>query len=117
MSTVNLSRRSLTWPHDEAIIATLMAYLLTGDEKYERMHRQVHDWSHQHFADSEHGEWYGYLHRDGRISTSLKGNLWKSFFHHPRMLWTCRQILKGEGQALPGTPRKQNEGASPKGPN
>ena len=82
------------WPHDETIIATLMAWLLTGEEKYERMHRQVHDWSHQHFADPEHGEWYGYLHRDGRVSTSLKGNLWKSFFHHPRMQWTCWQLLK-----------------------
>jgi N-acylglucosamine 2-epimerase len=82
------------WPHDETIIATLMAWLLTGEEKYERMHRQVHDWSHQHFADPEHGEWYGYLHRDGRVSTSLKGNLWKSFFHHPRMQWTCWQLLE-----------------------
>ncbi|MEI6518945.1 MAG: AGE family epimerase/isomerase, partial [bacterium] len=82
------------WPHDEAIIATLMAWLLTGEEKYERMHRQVHDWSHKHFADPEHGEWYGYLHRDGRVSTSLKGNLWKSFFHHPRMQWTCWQLLE-----------------------
>jgi len=82
------------WPHDETIIATLMAWLLTGEEKYERMHRQVHDWSHWHFADPEHGEWYGYLHRDGRVSTSLKGNLWKSFFHHPRMQWTCWQLLE-----------------------
>jgi N-acylglucosamine 2-epimerase len=84
------------WPHDETIIATLMAWLLTGEEKYERMHRQVHDWSHKHFADPEHGEWYGYLHRDGRISTSLKGNLWKSFFHHPRMQWTCWQLLEDD---------------------
>ena len=84
------------WPHDEAIIATLMAWLLTGEEKYERMHRQVHDWSHKHFADPEHGEWYGYLHRDGRVSTSLKGNLWKSFFHHPRMQWTCWQLMEDD---------------------
>jgi N-acylglucosamine 2-epimerase len=82
------------WPHDEAIIATLMAWLLTIEEKYARMHRQEHDWSHRHFADPEHGEWYGYLHRDGRVSTSLKGNLWKSFFHHPRMQWTCWQLLE-----------------------
>lgn len=84
------------WPHDVTIIATLMAWLLTGEEKYARMHRQVHDWSHRHFADPEHGEWYGYLHRDGRVSTSLKGNLWKSFFHHPRMQWTCWQLLEDD---------------------
>ncbi len=81
------------WPHDEAIIATLLAYELTGDAKYARWHQQVHDWSHQHFADPEHGEWYGYLHRDGGASTTTKGNLWKSFFHHPRMQWFCSELL------------------------
>ena len=81
------------WPHDEAIIATLMAYELTGDEQYARWHQQIHDWSHHHFADPDHGEWYGYLHRDGRPSTTIKGNLWKSFFHHPRMQWLCGRFL------------------------
>ncbi len=83
------------WPHDETIIATLLAYELTGDEKYAQCHQQVHNWSHRHFADSEYGEWYGYLHRDGRPSTTTKGNLWKSFFHHPRMQWFCAQQLEG----------------------
>src|SRR5690606_27210058 len=48
------------WPHNEAIIAALMAYSLTGEAKYERMHDTVLDWSLAHFADVEHGEWYGY---------------------------------------------------------
>ncbi len=73
------------WPQNEAIIATLMAYELTGDEKYMDMHKQIHDWTFKHFPDKEYGEWYGYLHRDGRISTPLKGNIWKGPFHIPRM--------------------------------
>ncbi len=81
------------WPHDETIIATLMAFELTGNEKYAIWHQQIHDWSHHHFADPEHGEWYGYLHRDGRVSSTTKGNLWKSFFHHPRMQWLCGQWI------------------------
>ena len=81
------------WPHNEAIIATLMAYQLTGDAKYARWHQQVHDWAYQHFADPEHGEWYGYLHRDGRISVPLKGNLWKGPFHLPRMQLVCWMLL------------------------
>ena len=89
------------WPHDEAIIATLIAFLLTGDEKYRRMHHQVHSWSFKTFADEEHGEWFGYVHRDGRISSSLKGNLWKSFFHHPRMLWMCWHLCKGWSEQAP----------------
>ncbi len=85
------------WPHDEAIIATLYAWKLTGQQRYARWHQSVHDWSYRHFADPEHGEWFGYLHRDGRRSVSLKGNLWKSCFHHPRMEWMCSQLLLAPG--------------------
>jgi N-acylglucosamine 2-epimerase len=81
------------WPHNEAVIATLLAWLATGEDRYARWHEMVHDWSHAHLADPQHGEWYGYLHRDGRISVALKGNLWKSFFHLPRMQWVCWQAL------------------------
>ena len=80
------------WPHDEALIATLMAWKLTGEARYLEWHEQVRAWSFQHFADAQHGEWLGYLHRDGSHSTSLKGNLWKSFFHHPRALWMCWKL-------------------------
>jgi N-acylglucosamine 2-epimerase len=84
------------WPHNEAIIATLLAWKLTGEAKYAQWHRQVHDWSFQHFPDPEHGEWFGYLHRDGTPSVTLKGNLWKGPFHLPRMLWYCSELLAGE---------------------
>ncbi|MGH7578517.1 MAG: AGE family epimerase/isomerase [Longimicrobiales bacterium] len=80
------------WPHCEATIATLLAYRLTGDQRYARWHRQVHDWSFEHFADPEHGEWFGYVHRDGRLSVRLKGNLWKGPFHLPRMLFYCSRL-------------------------
>jgi N-acylglucosamine 2-epimerase len=82
------------WPHNETIIATLLAYYLTGDEKYATWHQQVHDWAFRHFPDPEHGEWYGYLHRDGRISVPLKGNLWKGPFHLPRMHWYCWRLIE-----------------------
>lgn len=82
------------WPHCEAIIATLLAWKLTGDAQYARWHRQVHDWSFAHFPDPEHGEWYGYLHRDGRLSVPLKGNMWKGPFHLPRMLWYCWRLME-----------------------
>ncbi len=84
------------WPHNEAIIATLLAWKLTGEAKYAQWHKRVHDWSFQHFPDPEHGEWFGYLHRDGTPSVTLKGNLWKGPFHLPRMLWYCSELLAGE---------------------
>ena len=65
------------WPHNEAIIATLLAWQLTGEAKYARWHQLVHDWAYAHFPDPLYGEWFGYLHRDGTVSTPLKGNMWK----------------------------------------
>jgi len=82
------------WPHNEAVIATLLAYRLTGDGKYARWHEKVHHWAHEHFADPDYGEWYGYLHRDGQVSVPLKGNLWKGPFHLPRMQWYCWRLLE-----------------------
>ena len=72
------------WPHNETIIATLLAYLLTKDEKYADMHRAVHEYAYRVFNDKEHGEWFGYLHRDGSIAQTAKGNLFKGPFHLPR---------------------------------
>jgi N-acylglucosamine 2-epimerase len=80
------------WPHNETEIAALLAWQLTGEERYREMHQQVHDWAWAHFPDPEYGEWYGYLRRDGVVSSSVKGNLWKGPFHLPRMLLTCWQI-------------------------
>lgn len=82
------------WPQNEAIIATLMAYHLTGDEKYARWHQMVHDYTHAHFPDPEYGEWFGYLHRDGRISTTAKATMYKTPFHIPRMQLVCWQLLE-----------------------
>ncbi len=82
------------WPQNEAVIATLLAYSLTGDEKYAQWHQQIHDWAYSRFPDSEHGEWYGYLHRDGRVSVQSKGNLWKGPFHLPRMQLYCWKLLE-----------------------
>ncbi|SKA98431.1 N-acylglucosamine 2-epimerase [Prosthecobacter debontii] len=86
------------WNHNETIIATLLAHEVTGDAKYAEMHRQVHDWSFKHFPDPEYGEWYGYLHRDGRVSQQAKGNMFKGPFHLPRMLWYCTQLLEEQDE-------------------
>ena len=69
-----------------------MAWRMTGESKYLAWHEQLRAWAFGHFADPEHGEWFGYLRRDGTPSNTLKGSLWKSFFHHPRALWMCHRI-------------------------
>jgi N-acylglucosamine 2-epimerase len=82
------------WPHNEAIIATLLAYIMTGEEKYAKWHKMVHDYAYSKFHDKVNGEWFGYLHRDGSIAQTAKGNLFKGPFHLPRQEWYCLQILK-----------------------
>jgi len=82
------------WPQNEAIIATLMAYQLTGEKKYAEWHKMIHEWTYKLFPDPEYGEWFGYFHRDGRLSVPLKGNLWKGPFHIPRMQLMAWKILE-----------------------
>lgn len=74
------------WPQCEAIIASLYAYLGTGDEEYLYRHQRISEWTYAHFPDAEFGEWYGYLHRDGTVAQPAKGNLFKGPFHVPRMM-------------------------------
>ena len=80
------------WPHCEAIIATDIARRVSCEPRYQTWFDQVCRWSFDHFADPEHGEWFGYLRRDGEPSNTLKGSLWKGPFHLPRMLWYCTQL-------------------------
>ena len=82
------------WPHNEVIIATMLAYLMTGNDEYAKMHKLVHDYAYKHFHDKQHGEWFGYLHRDGTLAQAAKGNLYKGPFHLPRQEWYCMQLLK-----------------------
>lgn len=83
----------LWWPHNEAIIASLMAYKNTGEQKYFDCFEKLVEYAFSHFPDSEFGEWYGYLHRDGTVSHTLKGSTFKGPFHIPRMLITVHQML------------------------
>lgn len=85
------------WPQNESIIATLLAYEMTGDPQYARWHEMCHDWTYAHFPDPLYGDWYGYLHRDGTVSTPVKGTMWKGPFHLPRMQWFCWKTLERMG--------------------
>jgi N-acylglucosamine 2-epimerase len=93
----------LWWVHNETLIATLVAHFLTEDEKYEQWYDKAHEYSFSHFSDKECGEWYGYLHRDGTVSHTQKGSMWKGPYHLLRCLILCEQILaaKENGEKLP----------------
>ncbi|CAN5466138.1 AGE family epimerase/isomerase [soil metagenome] len=84
----------LWWPHNEAMIAHLLNYTVTGEQKDWRLFKQVQDYSFSHFHDDEHGGWFGYLNREGNVTHSFKGGPYKGFFHVPRSLWICYKLLE-----------------------
>ena len=84
----------LWWPHNELMIASAKAYRDTGDEYYLNWLKKSVDYCKAHFADSQVGEWYGYLRRDG-IPTEppTKGSTFKGPFHVPRALTMTERVL------------------------
>jgi len=84
----------LWWPHTEALYALLLAYQQTKDDVYADWYERVHSWSFSHFPDPMHGEWFGYLHRDGSMALRLKGSQWKGPFHLPRALLYGIKVLE-----------------------
>ena len=84
----------LWWPHNEILIASMMLYRDTGDEKYLNWFYTTLDYCKEHFADEEYGEWYGYLRRDGKPTMpSTKGSTFKGPFHLPRCLILVDQMM------------------------
>jgi N-acylglucosamine 2-epimerase len=84
----------LWWVHNEAIIAVLFALRLTGRKEFADWFEKLDDWSWKHFPDPKHGEWFGYLNREGVVNNELKGGKWKTFFHNPRFLLMSMQQLE-----------------------
>lgn len=85
----------LWWPHNEAIIASLMLYQYTHDEKYLEIFERVTEYAFEHFSDREYGEWYGYLRRDGKpTEPPCKGHTYKGPFHVMRMLAKCIEMME-----------------------
>jgi N-acylglucosamine 2-epimerase len=77
----------LWWPHNEILIASLMLFRDTGDNKYLDWFLRTMNYCKAHFSDPEYGEWYGYLRRDGLpTEPSTKGSTFKGPFHMPRSM-------------------------------
>ena len=77
----------LWWPHNEILIASMMLYRDTKDEKYLQWFDKTLEYCKEVFSDPAYGEWYGYLRRDGKPTMpSTKGSTFKGPFHLPRCL-------------------------------
>lgn len=85
--------QKLWWVHGEALVCMLKGYLHTGNDQCRQWFERLHTYTWQHFADPGHGEWYGYLNREGQPLTTQKGGKWKGCFHVPRCLYQSWQTL------------------------
>ena len=84
----------LWWPHAEALYALLLGLPSERRREVRRLVSNACTSTHSRiFPIPKYGGWYGYLHRDGSLSTPLKGGMWKGFFHTPRALWLCWRLL------------------------
>ena len=84
----------LWWPHNEAIIASLYLYNVTGEHKYKEWFEKITAYAFEHFSDREYGEWLGYLRRDGKpTEPPCKGHTYKGAFHVMRMLYKVIEIF------------------------
>ena len=83
--------QKLWWVHLETLVALLLAYRLTQRETCWKWYCTVHNYAWSRFNDPDHGEWFGYLNRQGNVLLPLKGGKWKGCFHVPRALYLCWQ--------------------------
>jgi N-acylglucosamine 2-epimerase len=92
--------QKLWWVHLEALVAMAKGYALTKDPRCYNWFVKLHDYTWKHFRDTEYGEWYAYLNRQGEVLLPLKGGKWKCCFHVPRALlniWkTMESVLQKE---------------------
>lgn len=85
--------QKLWWVHIETLISLLKGYQKTGNPACWAWFERIHAYTWQHFPDPIHGEWYGYLNRQGDVLLPLKGGKWKGCFHLPRGLYQCWQVF------------------------
>ncbi len=85
------------WAQAEGLNALLlMADLFPEDEhQYYKKFETLWDYTDKYLIDHEHGDWYaGGIDKQPEMKTALKGQIWKSVYHHYRSLDNCIQRLR-----------------------
>ena len=85
--------QKLWWVHLESLVCAAKAYRYTNNAQALKWFEKLHEYSWNRFRDPAHGEWFGYLNREGKPLLTLKGGKWKGFFHVSRALWQVANSL------------------------
>jgi len=92
--------QKLWWVHVEAMIACIVAFRETRNPVFWNWYMRIHEYTMSHFPDPQHGEWFGYLNRQGEPLLTLKGGKWKGCFHVPRGLYRLHLIFRDMAKTL-----------------
>ncbi len=55
------------WTMCEAVHSNLLAYIVSGENRFKEWYEKARDWAFEHYADKEYGEWYGVLSPEGKL--------------------------------------------------
>ena len=81
------------WGNCEAASAFLEAYELSDDDWFLKAFESIDNFNFTHLKDRDHPEWFAYAAVDGRQFHTYKGSRFKTFFHLPRYLLNCIEIM------------------------
>jgi len=91
------ANQKLWWPVCEALVAFASLYRgspeFPGRPEDVQKFEMVLNYALRHFSD-EFGGWWGYLNPDSTLNLEFKGGPYKGFFHVPRCLLMCHELLK-----------------------
>ena len=82
------------WPQNEAAIASIYAYEMSGNEEFLEYFRKIDAFAWKYLRDAEFPEWFVSVDESGKPESTWKGTAWKGFFHLPRYLMKCAAVCR-----------------------
>ena len=82
------------WVQAESLIALCMSAVRNNNEKHWDKFKELYQYVRLHLTDPRTGEWYSFLHRDGRMLLPDLGSTLKGPYHVPRCLMMITGILE-----------------------
>ncbi len=80
------------WCEAEGIVGFVNAYQISRDKKYAAAALRIWDFINARMIDSQHGEWFKVINRDGTpLLTAFKTGPWEDPYHHSR---ACMEMIR-----------------------
>lgn len=83
----------LWWVQCESLYALALTACCSDDRFYWKRFEQLHDFTFRYLPDTEYGEWYMSVDRQGKPQKTAKGTVFRSAFHVPRALLKLHRLF------------------------